>query len=180
MARLNPLEVDQLTPEQKALFAKVSRGRSRVQGPFAVWIHNAPIAEAADKMIEAVRQNGKLGKPLYELLVLTVARHASVHYAWAVHEPLARAAGVDPAVIDALRERKKPSFAHADDGLIYAAATSLLQTARLPEATYQALLERFGLELTIEIVTVIGVYCMIGTVLNGFEIATPGGEKTFA
>ena len=180
MARLAPLEFDKLTPEQKALHAQVSRGRPKVQGPFAVWLRNPPIAKAADELLQAVRQNGKLDKRMYELLVLTVARHAGVHYAWAVHEPLALAAGVAPDVIEALRARTTPSFASPDDSLVYEATTSLLQDVKLSDAEYEALIKRFGETLTIEIVTTVGTYCMIGTVLNAFEVPTPNGEKTFS
>jgi 4-carboxymuconolactone decarboxylase len=177
--RLPALEPDKFTPAQQALAAEVSRGRPKITGPFSVWIRNPPIADAANKLLLAVRQNGKLDKRLYELLVLTVARRAGVHYAWAVHEPLALAAGVAPDVIEALRTRRAPSFANPDDALIYEATTSLLENVKLSDATYQALLKRFGEALTIEIVTVVGTYCLIGTVLNAFEVPTPGGEKTF-
>ncbi len=180
MARLEPLDVNKLTPEQKALNAEVSRGRSKIQGPYSVWLRTPPIAAATHQLLTAIRQNGKLDKRLYELLVLTVTRHAGVEYAFAVHEPLARDAGIEPDIIEALRAQRKPSFARPDDALIYEATTSLLKTVKLPDATYQALIKRFGVELTIEFVTTVGTYCLIGTVLNAFEVPTANGEKPFA
>ena len=54
---------------------------------------------------------------MYELIVLTVARHWSAQYAWAVHEPIARGLGFsadddrgDPAPAASRRSRsqKKP------------------------------------------------------------------------
>ncbi len=180
MARLETLEVDKLTPEQKALFAQVGRGRSKVGGPYSVWLRTPPIAAATHQLLTAVRQNGKLDKRLYELLVLIVTRHAGVEYAFAVHEPLAREAGIEPDLIEAIRAQKTPSFTRPDDALIYDATTSLLKSVKLSDAIYQTLIKRFGLELTIEFVTTVGTYCLIGTVLNAFEVPTPNGEKPFA
>jgi 4-carboxymuconolactone decarboxylase len=179
LARLEPLAVDKLTSEQKALHAQVSRGRPNIQGPYSVWLRTPPIAEAAHKLLTAVRQNGKLDKRLYELLVLTVTRHAGVEYAFAVHEPLALEAGIERAIVEAIRAKKQPSLTNPDDALIYEATTSLLQSVKLPDATYQALVKRFGVEVTIEFVTTVGTYCLIGTVLNAFEVPTPNGEKPF-
>ena len=45
---------------------------------------------------------------------------------------------------------------------------------------YQALLKTFGLDMTIEIISVAGIYSMIATVINAFEVPTPHGEKPFA
>ena len=180
MARLEPLKVENFSPEQKAIYAKVSRGRTDIGGPYSGWLRNPPIAAAAHELLSAVRLNGKLDKKLYEILVLTVARRAGVEYAFVVHEPLALAAGVEPEVIEAIRTQRKPLFSRPDDALIYQATTSLLENVKLPEAIYQALIERFGLELTIEIVTVVGTYCLIGTVVNAFEVQSPNGEKPFA
>ena len=42
MARLDPLPMEQLSPEQKALHDELGRTRNgRVSGPFAVWLRNA-------------------------------------------------------------------------------------------------------------------------------------------
>ena len=81
MSRLPPLDPTKFTPEQQALAPQVSRGRDRILGPFSVWIRNPPIADAANRLLAAIRQNGKLDKRLYELLVLTVVRRASVQFA---------------------------------------------------------------------------------------------------
>jgi 4-carboxymuconolactone decarboxylase len=96
-----------------------------------------------------------------------------------VHEPLALEAGIEPAIVEAIRAKNKPPLANPDDALIYEATTSLLQSVKLSDATYQALVKRFGPEVTIEFVTTVGTYCLIGTVLNAFEVPTPNGEKPF-
>ena len=142
-------------------------------------MHNPPLADAVNRVVDAIRKDGKLDKRLYELIVLITVRHAGAAYAWAVHDPLGRKAGLSGDVVDAIHARRKPAFAKADEKAIYDAVTELLNSNKIGDAAYQALIKQFGLEQTIEIVTCAGLYCMIGSVINAFEVPTPNGEKPF-
>ena len=179
MARLEPLQMEELNAEQKAIYAQVSRNRPRVSGPFGVWLRTPPIAEAANKLVNAVRENGKLDKRQYELIVMTTVGYWSASYAWAAHEDTAKSSGLDPAALEAIRTRGKPTFSRPEDTLIHQAVTSLLENKKLSDAAYQGLVKQFGLDKTIEIITIAGIYSMIATVLNGFEVPTPNGERPF-
>jgi len=179
VARLEPLKMEELTAEQKAIYAQVSRNRPRVSGPFGVWLRTPPIAEAANRLVNAVRENGKLEKRQYELIVMTVASHWTASYAWAAHEGTALETGLTADVIQAIRTKKAPAFSRPDERMIHDAVTSLLEKRKLSDDAYQGLLKEFGLEKTIEIITIAGIYSMIATVLNGFEVPTPNGERPF-
>jgi 4-carboxymuconolactone decarboxylase len=117
VARLDTLPVEQLSPEQKALHDKIRGNRPKLGGPFGVWLRTPALAGAASSVVEALRENGRLEKRLYELIVLTVVRHWSAQYAWAVHEPIARAAGFSDETIEALRAKRKPVFSKPDEAL---------------------------------------------------------------
>jgi len=179
VARLDPLPMEQLTPEQKLLHAELGRTRKRVSGPFAIWLRNPPLAEAANKVVLALREHGKLPKRLYELIVLTVVRHWSAQYAWAAHEAAAAASGLAPELIAAIRERRKPELKKDDERIVYETVVELLECKPLRQPSYDRLVQQFGLELAIEIVTVAGLYSMVATVLNGFDVPTPNGERPF-
>ena len=179
MARLDPLPMDTLTPEQKALHAELLQTRKRVSGPFAIWLRNPALADAANKVTLALRENGKIERRFYELIVLTVVRHWSAAYAWAAHEGAARAAGLSDDVIEAIRHRRKPDFKKADEQLVYDAVTELLDGKTLSQASYDRLIRQFGVDLTIELITVTGFYGMVATVLKGFDAPTPNGERPF-
>lgn len=97
----------------------------------------------------------------------------------AVHEPLARAAGLPGNAVDAIQARRQPTFSKTDEKAVYEAVTALLQNKKLSDAAYEGLVNEFGLDKTIEIVATAGLYCMIATVINGFEVPTPNGEKPF-
>jgi len=179
VARYEPVNFDQLTPEHKALHEVVRSNRPKLVGPFSVLMHNPPLAAAINQVVDAVRKDGKLDKRLYELIVLITVRHASAAYAWAVHEPLARKAGVSGDVVDAILAKRKPSFTKADEKAIYEAVAELLNTNRIGDAAFQALIQQFGLPNAIEVITCVGLYCMIGSVINAFEVPTANGEKPF-
>jgi 4-carboxymuconolactone decarboxylase len=179
VARLDPMKMDELTPEQQRMHAELGRTRKRVGGPFAIWLRNPPLADNANRLALTLREHGKLEKRLFELIVLTVVRHWSAQYAWAAHEPNALAAGLAPDVIAAIRERRTPKFSRADEQLTYEAVSELFDSKALSDATYDRLLKQFGLDLTIELITVAGFYGMVATVLKGFDVPTPNGERPF-
>src|SRR6201995_2453509 len=126
MPRFTDVKPDQLTPDNKALYEAVRAGRPKLVGPFSVLMPNPPLAGAISQVVDAIRRDGKLDKRLYELIVLITARHAGAAYAWAVHDPLGRKAGLSGDVVDAILARRKPSFAKADEKAIYEAVTELL------------------------------------------------------
>jgi 4-carboxymuconolactone decarboxylase len=102
-----------------------------------------------------------------------VVRHWWAEYAWASHAPNAEIAGVSPDVIKAIRNRHKPDFKRPDEKIIYEAVSELLETKALSPASYERALAQFGLDFTIEIITVAGFYSMVATVLKGFDMPTP-------
>ena len=111
--------------------------------------------------------------------VLAAARAWGASYAWVAHEKPAIKAGLAPEIIEALRQQRKPEFKNGDERVIYDALTELLETRSLSQPGYDRLIKEFGVDLTIEIVSVAGFYGMIATVLKGFDVPTPNGEKPF-
>jgi 4-carboxymuconolactone decarboxylase len=179
VARLDPIPVENMTPQQRALHDMMIGTRKQLSGPFGVWLRNPALADAADKVVKALRENGKLEKRLYELIVLIVTRHWSAQYAWAAHEDRARASGLSNETIEAIRARRKPAFARADEALIYNAVSELLAGKVLSAATYDRLVAQFGLDTTIELISIAGLYSMVSTVLNGFDVPTSNGSRPF-
>jgi 4-carboxymuconolactone decarboxylase len=179
VARFEPVDFERLTPENKALYEAVRGNRPKLVGPFSVLMHNPPLAAAINQVVDPIRKDGKLEKRLYELIVLITVRHASAAYAWAVHEPLGRAAGLSGDVVDAIKARRTPTFQKADEKAIYDAVTELLESNKVSDATHQALIKQFGLRESIEVIACVGLYCMVGGIINAFEVPTPNGEKPF-
>jgi 4-carboxymuconolactone decarboxylase len=94
-----------------------------------------------------------------------------------VHDAAGRAAGLSDDVIAAIRERRTPQFAKADEQLIYDVIGELLQTKRVSDATYRRAVDTLGLELFIELIAVAGFYTMVAMTLNAFEVEAPDGTR---
>jgi 4-carboxymuconolactone decarboxylase len=178
MSRLPALTPDQLSPEQKRLHDEIAgpRGGS-VGGPFAVWLRVPRIAEAANRMGNCLRLEGKLDRRLFELAILVIARHWSAQYEWFVHEKAALNAGLGPYVVEALRHGKKPRFAHNDEQLVYDIVNELQQTRTLAQASFDRALAALGPDLVIELVSVIGFYTTAAMMINAFDAPVPDGAR---
>jgi 4-carboxymuconolactone decarboxylase len=178
MARVADLSVDDMSAEQKEVQREIAGTRGgTVRGPFAIWLRNPKIAACASRLGNALRVEGKLDKKLFELAVLVVARHWSAQYEWFVHARDAAQAGVSADVIEAVRLRQAPPFADDDQRLVYDFVTELMETKTVGDATYRRAVERFGLDLVIEIVTVAGFYTLAAMAINAFDAPVPGGAR---
>ena len=96
-----------------------------------------------------------------------------------MHDPLGRAAGLSGDVVDAIQAKRKPPFAEADERAIYEAITELLDNNKISDGDLPGLVKEFGFDNALEAVTCAGLYCMVGAVINAFEVPTPNGEKPF-
>jgi len=106
-----------------------------------------------------------------------VVRDATAQYAWTVHEPHALEQGISQSTIDAIRARKRPDFQRDDEKLVYEVVTELLSTKKLSAATFERAKAALGLEGLIEVVSLTGVYGMVGLVINAFDIPPMPGVK---
>jgi 4-carboxymuconolactone decarboxylase len=179
MARFEDVNRDKLSPRQRQLhddFLK-SRPRATLTGPFAVLINAPEIAEPADKLVNHFRYHSKLGRRLVELVILLVVRDATAQYAWSVHEPHALKEGISQSTIDAIRARKRPNLQRDDEKLIYDIVIELLASKSLSAATFERAKAALGLEGLIEVVSLTGVYGMVGLVINAFDIPPQPGVK---
>jgi 4-carboxymuconolactone decarboxylase len=177
MSRVPPLDPATLTPEQQRVAGLIAGARKNVRGPFTVWLRNPKLAEHANAFGVALRDSSKLDRRLFELVVITVCRAWSVQYAWSSHAPQAEAAGVAPDVVAAIRDNRKPDFARDDERVAYDVAAELMQTKELSQATYDRAIGQFGIEGTVDLVSTVGYYAMVGFFLKSFDVPTPTGDR---
>jgi hypothetical protein len=51
-----------------------------------------------------------------------------------------------------------------------------LAAGPLPAIVYRSAVNAFGEEATAELIYLVGLYCMVSTTLNGFNVPLPEGE----
>lgn len=178
MTRVPELEISSLSPEQKRVRDAIAGPRGgQASGPFGVWLRVPELADAANRLGNALRLNGRIERRLFELMVLVITRQWSAHYAFHVHEEHAREAGLAPAVIDAIRARRRPEFTKDDERVVYDTVSELIETRALGDARYQEAVAALGLERVIELVAAAGFYTMVAMTLNAFEVPARGGKR---
>ena len=176
--RLPSFDVSHATPDQKAVLDEILSGpRGNLNGPFLGWIHSPELAQHAQRLGAFCRYKTGLPLRLSELAILVTASRWQAQAEWFIHYPIAIEAGVRVEDAEAIRESKLPSFADADDALIYAFTTELYDLKRVSDATYAKTVERFGQEVTINLVGLLGYYALVAMTLNVFGMRAQGQDS---
>lgn len=175
MPRVTTLPPQDMSPAQRGLAERIAAKRGSVRGPFAVWIRSAAMAERISELGEFVRWNTSLPPRLSELAVLVAARHWTAQFPWVAHEKEALKGGLDRAIIEAIRSRRRPDFVNADEAAVYDFAIELQETKSVRPATYDKARAALGETALIELVGVLGYYTLVAMTVNAFEVPLPEG-----
>jgi 4-carboxymuconolactone decarboxylase len=168
---------DKLDAAQREVWDRVVAGpRGAVIGPLRAAIHNAELAGRWSALGEALRFGTSLPKRLSELAICVTGRRWSSQVEWWVHSRVAAEAGIAPAILEAIRLGRAPVFADEEEALVYDFARALQQTGRVPDPTYAAARQAFGVKGVVELTALIGYYTMVSMTLNAHGIPLPDGE----
>jgi 4-carboxymuconolactone decarboxylase len=78
--------------------------------------------------------------------------------------------------LQARRDGTDPPFANDLQRLVHVAAVGLLETGRLSNERRSHLADAMGWPGTVELVALVGFYCMVSFTLNAFDVGLPEGE----
>lgn len=174
MSRLPPIDPAELSAEQRRLYDGIAAAHEgQVRGPWAIELRVPEVAEHMHALYDRLCVHPAIGKRLFELMVIIVARHWTSQFEWFAHERLARSNGISDDAIDAIRDRRPPSFERADERLVYDVVTELNETHALSAPTYARALEALGESGLVELIAGIGTYTSIAIQLNAFDVETP-------
>lgn len=176
MSRIENLDYDALSPEQKKIADDIIESRGKIAGPFIPWLRSPELADRSQRLGAYCRYETSLPARLSELAILILAREWMVHIEWNAHKPLALEAGTDPDLIDAIAERRRPTFKNKDEELIYNFSTELLKTKSVSSVTYDAAINEFGETGVVDLVAVLGYYSNVAMVINTFEMLPADGS----
>jgi len=175
MSRLQPLAPEAMTDEQRAVYDRIVATRGSPAGPFTSWLLSPQMADRAQALGEFARYHTVLGTRLCELAILRVARFCACPVEWAIHEPFARGAGLDDAVIEALRVRREPPLSDERERAVYTFAGELLAQRSVCDATYDTARAVLGEQALVELTGVVGYYVLVAMTLNAFRTPLPDG-----
>jgi 4-carboxymuconolactone decarboxylase len=176
--RLPHFDPSDATPEQKAVLDEILSGpRGNLNGPFLGWIHSPELAQQAQRLGAFCRYRTGLPLRLSELAILVTASRWQAQAEWFIHYPIAIEAGVAKEDAEAIRQGRRPDFADADDALIHDFASELYETKRVSDALYTRAVKRFGHEVVINLVGLLGYYALVAMTLNVFGMRALGQDS---
>ncbi len=176
--RFKPLTAAELTPEQKLMVQHLLAGeRGGMNGPFNVTLRSPEMGDLAQKLGAQLRYHSSLPKKLNELAIIMTARFWNAQYEWSAHRKSAQAAGVTPAVIDAIAAGRRPAFTDPNEEIIYNFGNELLKNRQVSDAAFKAVVNKFGERGAVDLTGVMGYYCFVSMMLNIDRYPLPDGEK---
>ena len=185
--RFKLLPVENLTPEQRALYDAVRSGpRSKLAnfsgnkpgplgGPFNVWLRSPGIGDCVQKLGEEIRFRSSLPAKLNEMAIIITARFWTCQYEWVAHCKLALDAGLDPAIAQDIAEGRRPEKMDADEAVVYDFSQELHEKQGVSDANFKRALDRFGERGVFDLIAVNGFYSLVSMCLNVDRTPLPEG-----
>ena len=165
-----------LTLEQQDVVAEVVAGRrGKVPAPMIPWLRNPELARRAQRLGELLRFDTSLEPELSELAILVCGRHWTAHHEWTAHKRIGLQAGLDPRTVEDIAARAPSPYVRSDrERIVLLVARTLLTETRLDDALYAEGVAILGKTGMVDLVAILGYYCMVALTLNAFQIGMPG------
>jgi 4-carboxymuconolactone decarboxylase len=169
-----------LPDDAKALYETMA-ARRKAQGegfggPYLALLNHPELGRRIEELGFYLKFEGKVPRPIYQFIVLTIARATGAGFEWQDHIAHARAAGLPDDVIDAI------GGFHTALPMPYALVQAILNLTTawqpLPSDLQAQAAEHWGREGLIEIVVLSGFYQMFAAINQGFGIAEPHHTKS--
>lgn len=178
MPRLDPLDRDAMTPEQRRVADAISSGpRGGMRGPFEAWLRSPVLAERAQLLGAYCRFESSLAATHRELAILITGRFWSAQFEFWAHSRLAGEAGLDPSVVEAIRVGRAPVGLDESHQAVYDLVTEYLSSRRVSDRNYARAVAAFGESGLVDLIGVVGYYGLVSMTLNTFEVPVPEGEE---
>lgn len=176
MARLEPLDLDNLTPEQKTVADAIIAGpRGGLRGPFEPWLRSPGLADTAQRVGAHCRFGTSLPGDISELAILLTGKHWKAQFEFWAHARLAKEAGLPEEIIEAIRTGQPPPFTRDIERAVFDIVTEYFAENRVSDDTYGRAVEALGEQGLVDVVGIVGYYGLVSMTLNIFEISVPDG-----
>src|SRR5262249_13621353 len=126
MPRIPVLSREEMNAEQQKVYDATVATTGRVgRGPSVGYAYS-PGLWAVHNASSAHLLNCSLTPAQVRIVSLLTARYWSAAYPWSAQAAMALAAGVDPAVIEAINAREQPKFTDSADEMVHAVVRGFL------------------------------------------------------
>jgi 4-carboxymuconolactone decarboxylase len=175
--RLKLISPSEMNADQKQTYDESIAGkRGAPPPPMLAWLNSPEMARHATRLGGFLRFDTLFPAKLSEIAILVTARHWTSHYEWYAHKRLALKGGMDPKIIEDIRDRRTPHFDDPKGQMIYDVSKSLHEGHGLSRSLYEEAEKVLTVRGLVEIIGLCGYYTMVSMTLNTFEFDLPKGE----
>jgi 4-carboxymuconolactone decarboxylase len=118
-----------------------------------------------------------VGRRVIDLAILVAAREHDAQYDWTVNELAALKDGLDPVIIDIVRNRKRVVSLPEKEGCVIEFGRELFGRHSVRSETYARTRTAFGERDLVDLVDVMGQHSSEATFLAPFDQRLPAGQK---
>jgi 4-carboxymuconolactone decarboxylase len=178
-----------LTPEQKPLYDnmragiaghfnafKVERDDGALMGPWNPWLHEPAIGKAIWDLTLAMTAQAALPDNVRQIVILVVGARFDAAYELYAHIAVAEKEGMSAERLATITADLKPTDLSPDESIAFDLAFALVRGGVLPEPIYALALKTFGQHALNEMIYLVGLYSLVSTTLNGFNVPVPERE----
>jgi 4-carboxymuconolactone decarboxylase len=185
-ARLPLLERDQLDSDGQRAYDVIVEPDSRYaegpRGPVAMWLYSPEMAEHVFPASTYLRYGTEKDQRLTELAILATAREARSQYEWSSHEPLALRAGLEPEIIELVKQRapldREVTGLGEPERTIIQFAREVSSEEKVSAETFATAQRLFGDKGVMDLAGLIGYYTFVDITLKAFDVQlAPGRER---
>lgn len=187
--RLPLIKPDELSTEQKSLYDEMKKGISSnfnafvverddgaLMGPWNPWLHEPRIGKAIWDFTMVMTAEATLPENVRQIAILVVGARFDAAYEIYAHIAVAEREGMRPDRLATLTADLKPADLTSQESVAFDLAYSLVRGGTLPEPVYSLALDTFGQHGTNELIYLVGLYSLVSTTLNAYNVPVPERE----
>lgn len=186
--RLHWFLPEELDPEQRRLYDEIvdspraanrqtplTDDAGRLHGPFNALLTDPHLGGHIQALGRALRFSDQLPRVVFESIVLVVAAERRSAYEWYAHAPIARAAGLTDAQLDAIRAGRYRELAPLVEpellDLVLAAVRHEVPSVETVRAVEQA----YDTATVTAVAATVGYYDLLATLMRTWDTQLPDG-----
>lgn len=176
-SRLPPVERAALNEEGQRVYdvIRMTEPTIPLTGPAPVSMYSPAAAEPIHRLNQYLRKT-VVGPRYFELAALSTAREFDQAYEWSGHEPSGRRAGLDDAVLDAVKFNRPVTGLPEKDATVISLERALLRDHKVSSELWAKTVELFGRQGAVELTAIIGDYVLAAVLLIAADQHLPPGR----
>jgi 4-carboxymuconolactone decarboxylase len=172
LSRLPPVTAQDLDAEGQRLLA-ARKNFTPGPGPTHITIYSP---RELDLGIPS-GEKSPVGARFFQLAVLITAREIDQQYEWSSHEPAGRRQGLEQSVIDVVKYDRAVAGLSDKDATLITFGRALFREHRVSSELWQKMMNHFGRQQTVQLMTIMGEYFRVGIMLNAVDQHLPPGRQ---